>query len=100
MSLEEHWGFVEFKNLKGTRWQLKESKAVSARQPMLAGAGATLPPIIPEIRADALKRMLYVARGDVERLEATDGCVACTNLILGKRASPVHSACTQQIKNC
>ena len=54
-------------------------------------------PIIPEICGEPLKRKLYVLRGDVERLGATDGCVACINLTLGNRPSVTHRAtCTRR----
>ena len=72
VSLEERWGPVEFENLIGTLWHLKEPRAVVARQSMLA-VGEALPlPIIPEIRGGPLKRKLFAPRGDVERLGATD----------------------------
>ena len=50
-------GPVEFETLKGTSWQLKESRAVVARQPMLAGGGAIPHPIIPEIAVWDTRRM-------------------------------------------
>ena len=42
MSLEERWDPVEFENLIGTLWQLKEPRAGVARQSMLA-VGEALP---------------------------------------------------------
>ena len=57
-SLEERWDVVEFENLKGTPRQLKESKAVAARQPMLAGGEAVPLPIIPR----DLETLTYVLR--------------------------------------
>ena len=62
-----------------------------ARQPMFFFDSILLPNI-PEIRGEPLKLKLYGLRGDVERLGATDACVACANLILGNRASVTHSA--------
>ena len=59
-SLEERWDLVEFENLKVTPWQLKEPRAVVARQPMVAGGEAVLLPITPEARGEPLKRKLCV----------------------------------------
>ena len=56
-------------------------------------------PIMSEIRGAPLKWKLFVVRSYVERLGATDGFVACTDLILGDRASVTHSAtCTQRMQ--
>ena len=54
---------------------------------MVAGGEAAPLAIIPEARGKPFKRTLYVLRGDVEKLGASDGCVACTNPILGNMAT-------------
>ena len=82
MSLEEHWGILEFENLKGTPWQLKEPRAVVARQTMLAGGEAIPLAIMPNPWRTAHMEVVRAERR-VERLGATGGCVACTHLVLG-----------------
>ena len=62
---------------------------------MLAGGQTVRLPFIAEIRGEPLKRKLYGLRDDVERLGATDGCVACTNLVF--RASVTDSATNARI---
>ena len=69
------------------------AKSSGCKTPTPAGGEAVILPIIPETGGEPLKRELYVLRGDVKRLGATDGCTACTNLILGNRATVTHDEC-------
>ena len=92
MSLEERWDSVEFENLQGAPCQLKEPRAVVAKHLVPAGGETVRLPIIPENHGEPLQRKLYVLRGDVERPGTTDKCLACTNIILGNRATVTHSA--------
>ena len=100
MSLEERCDPVECGNLKGTPWQLKgprksgcETTHACRWRVHTSSDHSRNPWRYP------LRRKLYVLRGDVERLGATDGCVAVTHLILGSRASVTHSArCTRRMQ--
>ena len=99
-SLEERWDLVDFKNMMSTPWQLTEPRAVVARQPhSCRRSGCTSSGHSPKKRNELLKRKLSVLGGDVERLGATDGCVACTKRILCNRATVTHSAtCTRRMQ--
>ena len=70
-----------------------------ARQPMLVGGKAVLLPSIPRTRGQQLKRMLYVLRGDVERLGATDGRVPCSSWATQLR-SLIRQRARDECKSC
>ena len=98
MSLEERWDLVQFENLNGTQRQLKERRAAVARHATPA-VGEVVPlPMDPEIRGELFKQNFYVLRGDVVRLGATDGCVACANLILGNRVDATNSTTCKRVE--
>ena len=93
MSLEERWRFVECENLKGTPWHLKELRAAVARQPTPAGGEGSTSSDHSRNPWRTAQAGVVCVRGYVERLGATDGCIACTNLILGNRATLTRDEC-------
>ena len=88
---EQKWKGEDWDSLKGFPWEIKPRQTFSRE--IVSGADAErLPLTIPEVMIlPPQQRRMYVTKKDVEQYGHTEGCVACTMVLLKGRTEVPHN---------
>eukprot|EP00971_Amphidinium_carterae_P350477 6491569-Amphidinium_carterae.1 len=83
--------------LKGLPWDWQGTELVERTPPQALPAPLTLP--VPPQKPTAGGRAFYIARADVERHNATQGCTACLQILCGERqTNPYTKECRERLE--